>query len=207
VRAFTPAAMRSSSVSRSRSGKAPATAMKRLAARGAKPGCAAKARAGFPGHATARRRADCRHSGGIEARSRGRIGISDTAAMGRVMHPFIPGKPNRTLGYEREAGRVDGDVAVSPVDPSPAPERTEHCQVDGGPEADPKTRRKSEPDRHREIIGRIGGIGPRPVDGRGIVRHTDDLRLGGQDPNRPTAAVDHTAALRCLFEVACRHRL
>ena len=186
---------RRTSASRSRSAKVPATAMKRLTARGPKPR-----------RTVARPRTERANAGCIKTRACRGIGVGDTTAMGRVVHPHIARKPKPAAGNKRKTGGVDGDPAMFPIDPAPAPERSEHRELDGWRKTDPEAGRKSEPDRHRKIIRRVSRIRPSPVNGRGIDRGADGLRLRRQYGNGPAARVDHTPTFRRLFEISCRHR-
>lgn len=140
--------------------------MKRPAARGSKPR-----------RTVARTRAERADAGCIKTPAGRGIGVGDTVAMGRVVLPYIARKPNVAPGDERQAGGVDGDPAVSPIDPAPAPERPEHREFDGWRKTNPEARRKSEPDRYRKIIGRVSRIWPSPVDGRSVYWRADDMRL------------------------------
>src|SRR5262249_37695387 len=148
-----------------------------------------------PRRPVARPRTERANAGCIKTRVCGRIGVGDTAAMGRVVLPHVARKPNVASGDERQSSGVDGDPAMSPIDPAPAPERPEHRELDGWRKTDPEAWRESEPDRHRKVIRRVSWEWPSPVDGRGIDRRADDLRLRRQYRNGPGARVDHAATV------------
>ena len=82
----------------------------------------------------------------IEARSRGRVGIGNAAAMGSIVHPNAAREGDVAARGERIATGVDGDCAMSPINPSPAPKRAERRQYDRRFKADPEPWRIGEPD-------------------------------------------------------------
>ena len=79
-----------------------------------------------------------RHGGdprGAKARRHRRIAIGDAAAMRRIVDPGVAGKGS--MGIDRSiTPTIDAELAVLPVDRSPAPERPERRKLDRRIETD-----------------------------------------------------------------------
>src|SRR5579862_598032 len=142
---------------------------------------------------------DCNISGSLRTAKSGRYRcprIRNAATVPRIVNPGAAGEGRVARLEAAKGGIVDDDATTGPIEPTPAPKRTERHQLDRRTEVDPYSRRVGKTDGNREHVRRISRLPPAAVNEFRVVnRNANFSGLSRQNRDLIATGLDCAVAL------------